>query len=167
MSALRKLSALSRLPPIRASVLRTFPNVVQNMSHSIRWFSSGSNTIADLEEELASLQLSDDVNYNPIVVMNAIKEKEEEDEVMCEVVLAKELDSSQRRKLEEVLVKFLKPEEKLKLNMRIDPKIVGGMIVAVGDKYFDLSISSKVEKLAEKFEKWDIKILILEIFILF
>ncbi|KAL5290795.1 ATP5O.2 family protein [Megaselia abdita] len=156
MSALRNLTTLSRFLPMRTTVHRAFacPRVVQNVFNPrMRTFSSGSNTIADLEEELAALQLSDDVNYNPIVVMNAIKEKEEEEEVMCEVILAKELDNAQRRKLEDVLMKFLKPEEKLKLNLRIDPKIVGGMIVSVGDKYFDLSIATKVEKLGEKCEK--------------
>lgn len=148
MSAFRKFSTLKRLLSFQGIAQRTFAN-----PRNARTFSSGSKTIGDLEEELASIQLTDDINYNPIVVMNAVKEKEEEEQVMCEVVLAKELDTEQRQKLEGILTKFLKPDEKLKLNMRIDPKIVGGMIVAVGDKYFDLSIASRIEKFGEQFEK--------------
>lgn len=155
MFALRKLSTLGQFLPIRTIAQNTFanPRLAQNVSNVVRAFSSKSSTIADLEEELASLQLSNDVDYNPIVVMNAVKEKDEDEEVMCEVVLAKALDNTQRQKLEDVLIKFLKPDEKLKLNMRIDPKIVGGMIVAVRDKYFDLSLATKIEKLGEQCEK--------------
>lgn len=157
MFALRKFSMMARALPIRSMAQRTLacPRFVQvaNIQNARNYSGSGAHSISELEEELAALQISDDVNYNPIVVLNALKEKEEDEVVMCEVILAKELDNDQRKKLEDVLAKFLKPEEKLKMNMRIDPKIVGGMIVAIGDKYFDMSIATKVQKLGNQCEK--------------
>lgn len=88
MSAFRNVSALRRLIPFQNIVQRKFANPRVSLI-PLRTFSSGSKTIADLEEELASIQITDDVSYSPIVVMNAVKEKDVEDEMMCEVVLAK------------------------------------------------------------------------------
>lgn len=67
-------------------------------------------------------------------------------DVVCEVVSAKPLDSSQRSALESALKKFLKPNENIKLTAKVDPEIIGGIVVSIGDKYVDLSVASKVKK---------------------
>ncbi|XP_011197039.1 ATP synthase subunit O, mitochondrial [Zeugodacus cucurbitae] len=66
-------------------------------------------------------------------------------EVVCEVVTAKPLDSSQSKQLESALRSFLKGNQQLKITSRVDPSIIGGLIVSIGDKYVDMSIASKVK----------------------
>lgn len=88
-------------------------------------------------------------------------------EVVCEVVSAKPLDSSQSKQLESalkvatfdvkklmsshfmtpplVLQSFLKPNETLKITSRVDPSIIGGLVVSIGDKYVDMSTATKVK----------------------
>lgn len=70
-------------------------------------------------------------------------------DVVCEVISAKPLDSSQRSALESALKKFLKPNENIKLTAKVDPSIIGGLVVSIGDKYVDLSVASKVNKYKE------------------
>ena len=86
-------------------------------------------------------------------------------EVVCEVVTAKPLDAAQSKQLEGALKvwfaiaasqwfvlilivflqAFLKPNESLKITSRVDPSIIGGLVVSIGDKYVDMSIASKVK----------------------
>lgn len=66
-------------------------------------------------------------------------------DVVCEVVTAKPLDDSQRKQLEGALKAFLQKNESIQLTARVDPSIIGGMIVSIGDKYVDMSIASKVK----------------------
>lgn len=40
---------------------------------------------------------------------------------------------------------FLKSNQSLKITSRVDPSIIGGLIVSIGDKYVDMSIASKVK----------------------
>ncbi|KRT81093.1 hypothetical protein AMK59_5574 [Oryctes borbonicus] len=70
-------------------------------------------------------------------------------EVQCEVVTAKPLEQAQRQKLEGVLKSFLKSSETINLTARVDPSIVGGMIVSIGDRYVDMSVASKIKKYTE------------------
>lgn len=67
-------------------------------------------------------------------------------EVPCEVITAKPLDDALKTELEAALKSFLKQGEKLLLTTKVDPAIIGGMIVSVGDKYVDMSIASKVKR---------------------
>ncbi|KAJ8315848.1 hypothetical protein KUTeg_007998 [Tegillarca granosa] len=60
-------------------------------------------------------------------------------EVMCEP-----LDSANEKELQAALNAFLKKGETLHLQMKVDPNIIGGMIVSIGDKYVDMSMSSKI-----------------------
>lgn len=73
-------------------------------------------------------------------------------EVVCEVITAKPLESGQQTKLESALKAFLKPSETLQITSKVDPSIIGGMIVSIGDKYVDMSISTKVKKYKELIE---------------
>ncbi|XP_044756633.1 ATP synthase subunit O, mitochondrial [Coccinella septempunctata] len=70
-------------------------------------------------------------------------------EVTCEVVTAKDLDASQKSKLEGVLKSFLKSNETIHLNTKVDPSIMGGMIVSIGDRYVDMSVASKIKKYSD------------------
>lgn len=70
----------------------------------------------------------------------------ERGEVVCEVTTAKALDDSQRKQLEAALKSFLKPNQSIQLTAKVDPSLIGGMIVSIGDKYVDMSVSSKIKK---------------------
>lgn len=67
-------------------------------------------------------------------------------EVVCEVTTAKPLESAQLQQLEQALKKFLSANESIQLSTKVDPTILGGMVVSIGDKYIDMSIASKVKK---------------------
>ncbi|XP_058450035.1 ATP synthase subunit O, mitochondrial [Malaya genurostris] len=70
----------------------------------------------------------------------------ERGEVVCEVVTAKQLDDSQRKQLESALKAFLKPNQTIQLTAKVDPSLIGGMVVSIGDKYVDMSVASKIKK---------------------
>ncbi|KAL3276665.1 hypothetical protein HHI36_012035 [Cryptolaemus montrouzieri] len=70
-------------------------------------------------------------------------------EVTCEVTTAKELDAAQKTKLEGVLKSFLKSNESIHLSTKVDPSIIGGMVVSIGDRYVDMSVASKIKKYTE------------------
>lgn len=65
------------------------------------------------------------------------------------MITAKELDSAQRQKLEGVLKSFLKGNQTIQLTSKVDPTIMGGMIVSIGDRYVDMSVASKLKKYTE------------------
>jgi len=67
-------------------------------------------------------------------------------EVVCEVVTAKALDPAMTKEVEATIALFLKKGEKSKMSYKVDPAIVGGMVVSIGDKYADMSIASKMKK---------------------
>ncbi|XP_031840013.1 ATP synthase subunit O, mitochondrial [Nomia melanderi] len=66
-------------------------------------------------------------------------------EVVCEVTTAKPLDADTKAKLEAALKGFLQKGETILLTAKVDPSIIGGMIVSVGDKYVDMSVANKIK----------------------
>nr|XP_053652657.1 ATP synthase subunit O, mitochondrial-like isoform X1 [Cherax quadricarinatus] len=67
-------------------------------------------------------------------------------EILCEVTTAKALDAAMKNELESSLKAFLQPGESLQLSLKVDPSIIGGMLVSVGDKYIDMSMASKINR---------------------
>uniref|UniRef100_A0A8C8RXU1 ATP synthase peripheral stalk subunit OSCP, mitochondrial n=1 Tax=Pelusios castaneus TaxID=367368 RepID=A0A8C8RXU1_9SAUR len=70
-------------------------------------------------------------------------------EVLCSVTTANPLDQASLTELKAALNGFLAKGEALKLETKIDPSILGGMIVSIGDKYVDMSTKSKIQKLSK------------------
>ncbi|KAJ1565392.1 ATP synthase F0 subcomplex subunit OSCP atp5, partial [Cladochytrium tenue] len=70
-------------------------------------------------------------------------------EVAVVVTSAKELDSKSLNRLRESIAKspLVGASSKLLLTNKVDAAILGGLIIEVGDKTVDLSVSSKVAKL--------------------
>lgn len=70
-------------------------------------------------------------------------------EVTVTVTTAKQLDSKLMNQLTRVLNKssVVSNPRALKISSRIDPSIMGGMIVEIGDRSIDLSLASRVAKL--------------------
>ena len=55
------------------------------------------------------------------------------------------LESKESKDLEAALKGFLQKGESLLLETRVDPSIIGGMQVNIGDKYIDMSMASKIK----------------------
>lgn len=70
-------------------------------------------------------------------------------ELLCRVVTAKPLDDKSRKDLDAVLKQFSKKGEKVNVETTVDPTIMGGMIVEIGDRYIDMSIASKIKTYTE------------------
>lgn len=81
-------------------------------------------------------------------VINAFKiiMAAERGEVPCEVITATALDEPTSKELEAALKGHLKNDQKLLLNVKVDPSIIGGMIISIGDKYVDMSTVSKIKR---------------------
>lgn len=67
-------------------------------------------------------------------------------QVTCEVITAKELDADQKQKLQAVLKTFVKSNESIHLTTKVDPSIIGGLVISIGDRYVDMSVASKIKK---------------------
>lgn len=59
------------------------------------------------------------------------------------------LDSAEQQELKKTLQSFAKKGETIKLELKVDPVIIGGMIVSIGDKYVDMSVATKIKKYTE------------------
>jgi len=70
-------------------------------------------------------------------------------EVVCEVTTAKPIDAAMSKEVQAALSGFLKKGQKALVTYKVDPSIVGGMVVSVGDKFCDMSIASKLNKYSE------------------
>ncbi|XP_002730685.1 ATP synthase subunit O, mitochondrial-like [Saccoglossus kowalevskii] len=70
-------------------------------------------------------------------------------EVVCVVTTSQALDDKELKSLQEAIKSFLKKGESLKLDVQVDPKILGGMVVNIGDKYVDMSTATKIRKFTE------------------
>lgn len=73
-------------------------------------------------------------------------------EVVCEVITANPLDADTKMKLESTLKRLLKKGQTALLTTKVDPSIIGGMIVSVGDKYIDMSVASKIKMYTDLIE---------------
>jgi len=70
-------------------------------------------------------------------------------EVVVVVTTAKQLSSSQESKVNAALGKFLKEGQLLKMTKHVDPSLLGGMTVSIGDKFIDMSLAKKIKKYTE------------------
>lgn len=68
-----------------------------------------------------------------------------------EVVCAYEISEEEKRALEEALKGILKKE--VHLEVRVDPEIIGGVLVRIGDYVWDGTLKSQLEKFKEIIKK--------------
>lgn len=70
-------------------------------------------------------------------------------EISVVVTTAKDFDSKLQNQLKQVLAKssLVKKGAQLKIIKKVNPSLMGGLIVEIGDKSIDLSISSRLSKL--------------------
>ncbi|KAG0320483.1 ATP synthase F0 subcomplex subunit OSCP atp5 [Dissophora globulifera] len=70
-------------------------------------------------------------------------------EVQVTITSAKELDPKEVNKVKGFLAKsaFVTPKQTLIVSNKVNPSILGGLLVEFGDKTIDLTVSSKINKL--------------------
>ncbi|KAJ3055567.1 ATP synthase F0 subcomplex subunit OSCP atp5 [Rhizophlyctis rosea] len=70
-------------------------------------------------------------------------------EVAVTVTSAKELDAKLSRQLRDILQRsnLIEKNGKLIITNKVDPQILGGLVIDLGEKTIDLSVSSKITKL--------------------
>ena len=71
--------------------------------------------------------------------------------IKATVTSAAPLSEENRRQIEEVIKETTHGE--IILTTKVDPNLIGGFILNVGDKQFDTSISSQLRKLKKEFEE--------------
>eukprot|EP00047_Mylnosiga_fluctuans_P001647 m.221271 g.221271 ORF g.221271 m.221271 type:complete len:207 (+) comp10552_c0_seq1:121-741(+) len=67
-------------------------------------------------------------------------------EVEVTVTSSEPLNEKTLKSLKESLAGFAKKGENLKISTKVDPTILGGLVVDVGDKHIDMSIATTVKK---------------------
>nr|CAG4641231.1 EOG090X0EB8 [Eulimnadia texana] len=67
-------------------------------------------------------------------------------EVPCQVTSAKPLDAAVLKEIESALGGFLQKGQKLLLTTVVDPNIIGGLVVSIGDRYVDMSLATKIQR---------------------
>lgn len=63
--------------------------------------------------------------------------------------MVKALDGALRTELEAALKSFAKAGQTIQIKTIVDPAILGGMVVSIGDKFVDMSTASKIKKYTE------------------
>merc|ERR1711860_250531 len=69
--------------------------------------------------------------------------------VVNSFVTAKALDANMKKEVDAALAGFLQKGQKSLVNYKVDPALIGGMVVSIGDKFVDMSMSSKLKKYSE------------------
>ena len=67
-------------------------------------------------------------------------------EVSAEVISAVEMDDARQARVEQAISK-LAGSDKLSLSMRVDPSLIGGLVVRIGSRMIDTSIRTKLNRL--------------------
>ncbi|MCS7229563.1 MAG: F0F1 ATP synthase subunit delta [Candidatus Kryptonium sp.] len=69
--------------------------------------------------------------------------------VTAEVITAVEVDESERKKIEKKILEMTQAK-KVKAIYKIDPSIIGGIVIKIGDTVYDASIRRKIQLLREQ-----------------
>jgi F-type H+-transporting ATPase subunit O len=68
---------------------------------------------------------------------------------LCLSSILQALDGPLQQELEAALKSFVKSGQSILITSTVDPSILGGLIVSIGDKYCDMSTASKVKKYSD------------------
>ncbi|XP_017298790.1 ATP synthase subunit O, mitochondrial [Diaphorina citri] len=104
-------------------------------------FSAASINLLALLAENGKIKNIDGVINNFSIIMAAHR-----GDLPVEVITARPLEEADKSELQSTLKLFAKKGENILLTTKVDPSIIGGMIVSVGDKYVDMSVASKIKK---------------------
>eukprot|EP01026_Neomeris_dumetosa_P055715 TRINITY_DN5073_c0_g2_i1.p1 TRINITY_DN5073_c0_g2~~TRINITY_DN5073_c0_g2_i1.p1 ORF type:complete len:284 (+),score=25.37 TRINITY_DN5073_c0_g2_i1:82-852(+) len=79
--------------------------------------------------------------------------KSHKKEIEVTVVSAKDLSSSDMENAKKVASQFMAADSKVSFKQRVDPQIIGGIILDMGDQYIDLSVRKKLSELEESVKR--------------
>mmetsp|Transcript_14549 Transcript_14549/g.37138 ORF Transcript_14549/g.37138 Transcript_14549/m.37138 type:complete len:83 (-) Transcript_14549:461-709(-) len=68
-------------------------------------------------------------------------------EVKAVVTSAETLSKSDLKEVMKVLEGLVEAGESIKLESKVDPNILGGLVVSVGDRFIDLSVSTRIKQM--------------------
>jgi F-type H+-transporting ATPase subunit O len=74
---------------------------------------------------------------------------EQKGQVKATVTTAEGLERAEIEQIQSGLKKMLSPGQSLVLEERIDPSIIAGIVIDIGDKHVDMSVLSRVKKLQQ------------------
>ena len=74
---------------------------------------------------------------------------EQRGQVLAVVTTADGLTREEAAEITSGLKQMLKPGQSLALDEKVDPSIIGGVVIDIGDKHVDMSILSRVRKLQQ------------------
>ena len=74
-------------------------------------------------------------------------------EVSCTITTAKPLGAADMDNLEASLRKFVQADQTLKIDTEIDPSLIGGMVVNIGEYYLDMSMKTKIAKISRALQE--------------
>uniref|UniRef100_A0A8D8XMX2 Oligomycin sensitivity conferral protein n=1 Tax=Cacopsylla melanoneura TaxID=428564 RepID=A0A8D8XMX2_9HEMI len=104
-------------------------------------FSVASINLLALLAENGKLKKIDGVLTNFSILMAAHR-----GDLPVEVVTARPLSEEDKAELQSTLKLFAKKGENILLTTKVNPALIGGMIVSIADKYVDMSVASKIKK---------------------
>ncbi|KAI0013279.1 OSCP-domain-containing protein [Xylariaceae sp. FL0662B] len=151
--ALTALSELYKKDPKLASILDTptlTPNDKSNIVAELQKSVGAANANVTVKNFLATL-----AENNRLGILQGVCEKFSElmsasrGEIELVITSAQQLDSKTLSRLETAVAKspYVGPGKKLKVTNKVNPEIVGGLVVEIGDRTIDLSVSSKIARL--------------------
>ena len=70
-------------------------------------------------------------------------------EVSATVTSAEPLQDAELADIKAAMGKFLESGQKLNFTVQVDPTIVGGLVIDIGDKHIDLSINTRIKKMEQ------------------
>ena len=65
------------------------------------------------------------------------------------VTSAEPLQDAELADIKAAMGKFLESGQKLNFTVQVDPTIVGGLVIDIGDKHIDLSINTRIKKMEQ------------------
>jgi F-type H+-transporting ATPase subunit O len=68
------------------------------------------------------------------------------------IISAEELKKKQLESVQQALGKFIGAGKKVEINTKINPSILSGLQVLVGDKFLDLSVSSRINDISKSLD---------------
>ena len=74
-------------------------------------------------------------------------------EVPIKITTAKELGKDQMEIIITIINKIVSADEQPKLSVAVDPGILGGFIVEIGDKTIDLSVATRLNSIEQSLQE--------------
>lgn len=88
-----------------------------------------------------------------IIAIHSSLLRSQKNEIVADVVSAHELKESEKKQIMDTLSLFEAdgPGAQVKLNVTVDPSLLGGFVMTVGSTYVDMSIKTQIDAMRQAF----------------